>query len=239
MKRVLLSTTVLAVAIAAGSAQAADLGIREAAPPVKAPPYVAPLYTWTGFYLGGNIGYGWVDGSGTYTTTGWGNGVSSGPFSGHGDGILGGGQIGYNYQMGAFVVGLETDFQGTGGTGHINGSAPGNALVAKSSIPWFGTIRGRLGYAVNNWLFYVTGGGAYADNELKGTVNGVNFGDVDKVGWSWTLGGGIEAFVAPRWSVKAEYLYIDTPDSVPLPARTTASGHANTNIVRVGLNYHF
>lgn len=233
MKRILRSTAAVAAVMGTiGVADAADIA-RSAPPPVKAPAYVPPVYLWSGFYIGGNIGWGWTDGSGTFTTGG-----RSGPVSGDGDGFLGGGQIGYNWQTGAFVFGVETDFQGSAGSGHFTANVPGNLITGTAKTEWFGTIRGRLGYAVNNWLFYVTGGGAYAQNKVTATsaVNGPF--NASAVGWSYTVGAGVEAFVAPQWSVKGEYLYIGTPDKVPT-VNAVVRGDTNTHIARVGVNYHF
>jgi outer membrane immunogenic protein len=234
MKRILLSTAAMAAAmLVVGSAHAADIA-GPAQMPVKAPAYVPPIYLWSGFYLGANLGYGWSDGSGTITVGG-----RTGHLSGNADGVLGGGQIGYNWQTGAFVFGVETDFQGSGADGHFSASVPRNPINGTTSTPWFGTIRGRLGYAVNNWLFYVTGGGAYAQNEVSGTAARTGHFSSSGVDWSWTAGAGIEAFVAPKWSVKAEYLYIGTPDNVPHVSNAIVRGDTNTNIVRAGVNYHF
>jgi len=238
MKKLAVSAAALVAAIGlAGTANAADLARRAPAPPVKAPYYVAPVFTWTGFYAGVNLGYGWADGSGTLTAPG-----GSGPVTGSGNGVLGGGQIGYNWQTGPLVLGLETDFQGTGANGTVNATVPGTVYAGTTHTPWFGTIRGRVGYAVDRWLFYVTGGGAYARNELTGTATtgGVTtpFSTAAN-GWGYTVGGGIEAKLAQNWSVKGEYLYIGGMDSVPVPPGTTVSGNTDTHIIRVGVNYHF
>jgi len=174
-----LSALALGAVAFAGAAHAADLPYRKAPPPA---PYVAPapIYTWTGFYAGLNIGGGWFD-------HGFNNGFGVGGGSYHGNGfVAGGGQIGYNYQFSPlFVAGLETDFQGTSSREH-----------------WFGTVRGRLGITPfsPNILIYGTGGFAY------GEVN--NFGFVNtKTGW--TAGGGVEWAFLPNWSAKVEYLYTD------------------------------
>lgn len=125
MKRIPTLAAVLAAAsVLAGAANAADLPPR-AAPPMKAPVYAAPPFSWTGFYLGGNFGYGWGEGSGTMTFGG-----ATGPIRGSGDGVLGGVQAGYNWQMGAMVVGIETDFQGSSATGDFSGTLlPGPVAV--------------------------------------------------------------------------------------------------------------
>jgi len=231
MKRIV--TAGLGLMALAGSiemASAADLARRYE--PVPAPMVVpAPIFTWTGFYVGANLGYGWSDIKGTLSRVG--------RVTGSGDGIVGGGQIGYNWQAGSFVFGLETDIQGSSGSGDVRGRQGGNVLNATGETPWFGTVRGRVGYAVNQWLFYVTGGGAYGENRLKGTLNGVSFSR-SKDFFTWTVGGGIEAALSQNWSVKAEYLYIGTPDSIAVPPGTRATGgDINSNVVRVGVNYRF
>jgi outer membrane immunogenic protein len=212
---------------------------------VKAPAYVAPIFTWTGFYIGGNLGWGWTDGRGTIRNTGFFPGPigASGPVNGSGDGFLGGVQMGYNWQTGPWVLGIETDFQGSGGDGRFSGrvaGGAGNAFTATARNDWFGTVRGRAGYAVDRWLFYVTGGGAYLHNKVSGnTGTGVPF-SAQATGWAWTVGGGVEAALwSPNWSAKFEYLYIATPDKVPTPGGTRISGNTDTHVLRVGLNYRF
>jgi outer membrane immunogenic protein len=143
--------------------------------------------------------------------------------------------------MGALVVGVETDFQGTAIEGTVRGRlAPGAvAVTGTSETPWFGTIRGRLGYAADRWLFYVTGGGAYSRNEVAGRIGGTPF-SASATGWSWTVGGGIETALAHNWSVKGEYLFIDTPDKLPVPAGANFTGSsAESHVIRLGVNYRF
>jgi len=206
--------------------------------PVKAPPLqtFVPLFNWTGFYLGGNIGYGWSDGDGTITA-----GVVSGPYSGSGNGVLGGVQAGFNWQMGNWVWGIEADFQASGVKGSVSGVAGAAVFNGEQKVPWFGTIRGRLGYAFDRTLIYVTGGGVYGRSELNGTSN-VIVGpySVSQDFWTWTVGGGVEqALWASRWSAKLEYLYISTPDNLAIPPNTAVTGDINNHIVRVGMNYRF
>ena len=216
-------------------ASASDLPARM---PRKAPPahvYAPVPFTWSGFYVGANAGWGWTHGDGTVTVTG----VPM-PVSGSGNGFLGGLQAGYNWQMGALVVGLETDFQGTTGSGDINSSAGGITGTATAKNPWFGTVRGRLGYAQDRWLFYVTGGGLYGKSTLDGTLSTTGPYSSSATYWTWTAGAGIETMLSDRWSAKLEYLYAGTPSNMPTPPGTTnVSGSAHSDIVRVGLNYHF
>ena len=215
-------------------ASAADLPARY---PTKAPAptYYAPAFSWTGFYIGGNIGWGWTSGDGTIAFGG-----PAGPFSGDGDGFLGGIQAGYNWQSGAFVGGIELDFQGSGGDGDISGTAGGTTMTGSLKTPWFGTIRGRLGYAMDRWLLYVTGGAVYGKAELDGTLSTTGAFSSSVNYWTWTLGAGVEAALWDRWSTKLEYLYISTPDEFPAPPGTTSlDGDSDTHVVRLGLNYRF
>jgi len=229
MKRFLASVVAIAAATAiAGAANAAD--IRRPLPPAyKAPAYVTPAFSWTGFYIGANVGYGWADGSGTLFPGAF-------PIRGSGDGFFGGGQLGYNWQAGNLVFGVETDFQLSAGDGHTR--FVGGPTFGYNENDWFGTIRGRLGYAVDRWLFYVTGGGAYTHNKLS-PVAPFAFASTSNTGWTWTAGGGIEAALWQNWSVKGEYLYIATPDTVPTPPGTRVTGDIDTHLFRIGLNYHF
>jgi outer membrane immunogenic protein len=224
---------VSAFILAPSLASAADLGTRM---PTKAP-LMPVAFSWTGFYVGGNIGWGWSSGDGTFD----GLGPVGVPVSGDGNGFLGGGQVGYNWQTGPVVFGIETDFQGSSGSGDLNGAAGGVSITGGTlKTPWFGTIRGRLGYAWDRWMVYVTGGGAYGHLDYSGTLSTTGAFSSSTDYWTWTAGGGIEASLWDHWSAKLEYLYVATPDRFPVPPGTTnVDGTTNTNIVRVGLNYHF
>jgi outer membrane immunogenic protein len=214
---------------------ASDLPARMPRKAPAAPVYVPPSFSWAGFYVGANAGWGWSDGDGTVTMGG-----VSGPISGSGDGFLGGVQAGYNWQMGNFVAGLETDFQGSSGSGDVNSIAGAVTTTGTVKTPWFGTIRGRIGYAPDRWLFYVTGGGVYGKATLDGSVSTTGPFSSSSTYWTWTAGGGIETMLWDKWSAKLEYLYVGTPDNAPIaPGMTVLSGRTHTDIVRVGLNYHF
>ncbi len=260
-----------ALALATFSAQAADMY----APGVSAKD--GPMYVpnWGGFYIGANGGYGWgadstlntfayLDSADTPGFGTWGYGASS--LSAEGG--FGGGQIGYNVQRDHFVFGIEADIEGASITGSTSSEAVSDIGVtvvtdaqAKSTLDWFGTLRGRLGYSFGGYLVYATGGLAFGGAKdtlswsvasLNGTgVNGSTSSDSTLTGY--VLGGGFETALTPSWSVKAEYQYIDL-------GSTTLSGASNIpwitgcdtcadqggasikinhvyDTVRVGLNY--
>jgi outer membrane immunogenic protein len=253
MKRILIG--MVAVASLTTSAFAADLA---PAPYTKAPVYVDPGYSWTGFYLGGNIGYSWGTSRDTSTVTNTTTGVVlfAGADKSNLNGFVGGGQIGYNWQMQSWVWSLEADIQGTGEQGSrafIYVPAGFNIAVLtpvpvnlSQKIDWFGTFRGRAGVLVSpKVLLYVTGGLAYGQvnsNETIGALAGLS-SNVTNVGW--TIGAGIEGVVGGNWTAKLEYLYVDlgtvSGSFVPLggPITSAYSSHVTDNILRVGLNYKF
>lgn len=237
MKRFAVGFFALAavVAVAAGSASAADLTL----PPfVKAPimtPPPPPPFTWTGFYIGGNAGYAWGNSTASnpllppLTNTG------SFPISG----ALAGGQIGFNWQYEALVLGVESDIDWSGVKGSTsNGLCTG--VVCTTSDSWLGTARGRLGIAADHWLFYGTGGVAYGDIRFTDLPAPLAVsGTATKIGW--TAGGGIEYAFDRNWSIKAEYLYVslDSAGFACTPGCGTSSISFNENIVRGGLNFRF
>jgi len=210
MKKIMFP--ILSLIASLGTAQAADVVSRKAAPP----PPPAPL--WTGAYVGANLGGGWArQGTG---------------------GISGGAQIGYNRQITPlFVAGLEADFQATSLSASNRRPFDPAALVSGVSptfppggpggrnLPWFGTLRGRIGVLplTPSLLIYGTGGFAYA-----GGHGGVTTG--------WTAGGGVEWAFARNWSAKAEYLFADLS-----PGGSGPFGDRRTNfqLVRAGVNYRF
>jgi len=205
---------VLSLAMAAPS-QAADLSrpIYKAQPA----PYYVPGFIWTGFYAGINGGYGWSD-----------------SFADDAKGAVYGGQLGYNWQTGNFVFGVEGDFQGTS----IKASETIGVATAEGKIKAFATVRGRLGYAVDRLLIYGTGGWAYTNTELSLTVGGASISD-SSWGSGYALGGGLEWAIWDRWSVKGEYLYIHSGDTTLTLAGVTATGDFKYNVIRAGLNYRF
>ena len=190
------------------SAQAADMNYGSRAPYTVNQPLNA--YSWAGPYLGGNLGYAWGS-------------VENNPTKP--SGFAGGVQAGYNWQQGGpWVFGVEGDIQVSG--------AEQTFAPWKFSNPWFGTLRGRVGYALNNVMFYGTGGLAFG--ELKAESFGMTETHTNA---GWTVGAGAEVGFAPNWSAKVEYLFVDlSRDNFVL---TGASNSLNFSTIRVGVNYHF
>ena len=224
MKRVLLSGVAL-VALA-GTAVAADIP-RKVAQPARAPvAYVAPVYNWTGPYIGINGGWGSGDAE-LEGTPGTGSfGVSGGLF---------GGTIGYNWQAGQTVFGLEADLGWSG----IDGSAACGARTCGVENSWLGTVRGRLGYAIDRFMPYLTGG--LAVGEVKATATGLAGASNTQTGW--TVGGGVEFAFGTPWTAKLEYLFVDLGDFTCGASCGVTAGTGDvsfqTHIVRAGLNYRF
>jgi outer membrane immunogenic protein len=220
MKTYLLAG-VAAIAMTVGGSvavRAADLPAPEV-PMIAAAP-IAAAYDWTGFYIGANVGYGW----GKLDR----NGGGAGRLNGDIDGIVGGAQVGGNWQWDKFVAGLETDIQGTGFDSERRGN---RSFDPKGGI--FGTVRGRVGFAFDRFLVYGTGGFAYSDVNIKRNN--------DDWKWGWTAGGGVEAAVTDNISVKVEYLYADLGDDNFRNRRTgdRFKYDYTQNLVRVGVNYKF
>lgn len=206
MKKTIFAAALAAAVAVSGTAAAADL-------PRSPAPYYAPaqsgLYNWGGAYAGLNLGYEW----GKVTNS-----------AVEPSGVAGGGQIGYNWQSGQFVFGVETDVQLSG--------ADDTFAPFKFSNPWFGTLRGRAGAAFNNVLLYGTLGLAYGS--LKGEIPGL---DETRTEVGWAGGIGAEYGFNPNWSARVEYLYMD------LASRgfsiTGADNGLHANMLRLGINYHF
>jgi outer membrane immunogenic protein len=234
---------------------------------VKAPPQPpAPVYSWTGFYIGGNVGYGWGHANNSD------NLIAPCPIclvaplpdfatlmangSNHVDGAIGGGQIGYNWQVQNYLVGLEADIQASGqrGTNSVNSAfflpitfffgaqtPSATSLTNTTRLDWFGTVRGRVGFVADRWLVYGTGGLAYGELNVNSAVNPATIsllpgfqnvpfnigGSQTKVGW--TLGFGVENALTTNWSWKAEYLYMDL-GSVTVTGAVPAQGCLGNNL---------
>jgi outer membrane immunogenic protein len=215
MKQFLLASVGL-VAIGTVAASAADIPRRAAPPP---PVVVAPVFTWTGAYVGINGGYGW--GTSTFSAP-----FATGSFDVSGG--LVGGTLGYNYQVGQGVFGLEGDIDWSG----IQGSTFCGGTTCETRNNWLSTVRGRLGYSFDRFMPYITGGLAVGDIETS--IAGVGSGNDTKAGW--TVGGGVEAVLDGPWTAKVEYLYVD------LGRGGTVLGtdaEFKSHIVRGGVNYRF
>jgi outer membrane immunogenic protein len=207
-------------------ASSADLSL---APAATAAPAV---YNWNGLYLGVNAGYG----SGADTTTASGGGASA-LASANVPGFIGGAQIGVNYQTGVVVWGFEADFDAS----TQNQSLTSGVLSGTSQMPWFGTLRGRLGVAFDRLLIYGTAGGAAGELRSNFTIPAGGSSTTVTYG-TWTAGGGLEYGLTDNLSARVEYLYLDTGNvntgSIGPPA-TAITSRVQNNLVRAGLNYRF
>lgn len=222
MKRLVLALA--GVAALTGSAAAADLARPAPEPYYKAPVY-APVYNWSGFYIGVNGGGAW--GNSNWTTLG---GVNT-------SGGLAGGTVGYNYQMNQVVLGVEGDIDWADISGSGTSATGACALGCTTKDSWLSTVRGRVGYAADRFLPYVTGGLALGD--IKASVPGFAGSDTTNAGW--TIGGGIEFAIAGHWTAKAEYLYVDLGKVTCGIACGAATQNVsfNANLFRGGINYRF
>jgi outer membrane immunogenic protein len=260
-RAILVIRRIVLASVAAAScnfANAADMYVPSSpATGYKDAPFITP---WTGFYVGVNGGYGGSTKDKVFDlaedpVTGAILAQTSTAFTS--DGWFGGGQIGYNWQFGGgfkdpsnWVFGIESDIQGAGIRGSATASlaAPTISATGSSSLDWFGTLRGRLGYAWGPTLVYATGGFAYGgvqDKISKVDVGGFGSLSESKIATGYVVGGGIESMFSRAWSVKVEYQYINLGrDSlsvdVALPIKYVGELDANHSYstVRLGLNYH-
>ena len=238
LRRLLASAaaSLLASPVLICMAHAADIGSHPLPPPRA--PVLVPFFTWNGFYAGINAGYGFGTSKWTNTVTG----VSTGNFDV--EGALAGGTAGYNLQLGGYVLGIEGDIGwnfaiGSTTSGSNQGSAvPGCGTTCETASDWLGTLRGRLGYALDRFLPYVTGGASFGN--IEGTA--ASGGSFSKTAIGWTAGGGLEYAFLNNWSAKVEYLYVDLGTATCGAACSGGSPFDvtyTTQIVRGGLNYKF
>jgi outer membrane immunogenic protein len=224
IRKFTLATALLLTASA--SAFAADLPSRRP-PPVYAP---VPIFTWTGFYVGADVGYAW--GYNNYNVAGV-------PGFNKPNGLTGGLHVGYNYQINQFVVGLEGDVQGS----NFNNSSTLGALNVSTRLPVEGSIRGRVGYAWDRVLFFATGGAVFGDIENTYNIAGIYdpAGTYKKTRVGYTVGGGIEYALSNNWSVRGEYRYADFGRSTDLTfgGVLPISSHVVEHKVTVGFSYKF
>lgn len=217
-----------------GGAFAADLP-NVKGPPVFAPP--PPVFSWTGVYIGGQVGYQW--GTSDPTFVGPGN-VFIGTPPGYNDaGVVGGGHAGFNYQVSQFVFGIEGDIEGTSYSG--SGLAVAGAFYDNSRADIEGSVRGRIGWAWDRVLFYGTGGVAFASISNSAGVVGFPATFSSTTGQvGWTAGGGVEYAIDPNWSVRVEYRYTDFGSyDFPLVAGFALREHETDNRVEAGFSYKF
>jgi outer membrane immunogenic protein len=247
MRKLLLGAVAGAGLIA--PAMAADM-------PVKAPPQVAAaVYSWTGFYIGAHAGYGWNDNASTILDGGVtfpaGFVIATEPKGG-----LFGGQVGFNLQSGPVVYGVEVDGAVATLTDTTRSQSPliaGRYNDSRRDIDWLVTAAGRLGYAVNNWLWFAKGGYAWAKHtaysETFSPAGAVLVTNVaDDVRGGWLVGGGVEWGLAANWSLKVEYNYIDFGSKNISSTQTVVGGavtavprdvDSHMQIVKAGLNFRW
>ncbi len=222
-------------------------------PVYKAPP-MEPTYNWTGFYLGGHLGWGAVDQDTTLLVSS--AGVPILPpgtvINGDASSFIGGSQIGYNWQTNKWVFGVEGDFSWAGANSSVTtaGTLVANSFrIQNMNSHWYTALTGRIGYAWDNWLLYGKGGAAWmnASNSASVNVAGVvtTFPEVTDTRGGWTLGVGIEQAIWNSWSWKLEYDYmafgtrrysfLDTTGTIT----NMVDINTNVNAVKVGLNYRW
>lgn len=262
MRPLSITGAIIASMLAVGSAFGADLPVKAVIP--------APVFNWTGGYVGINLGYSWGRESATGAVTGTSiTGTTVTTLTpvplyggGHLDGFIGGGQVGYNWQFGNWLVGLEGDLQGTGerktyDVCTIVGCPVGSTVVrADYRLVWFGTDRARVGFVPSErLLLYGTGGlayGGFRGEQFMPLFVDPLFGTWSRVKAGWTAGAGVEAALGYNWSFKFEYLYFDygniggpTATAQTVAGRTTNNliysftSRFTDNVVRVGFNYRF
>lgn len=242
MKRILWAGAI--ALIAGGQAFAADLPPPPPAPraPATYVPLAAPVYNWSGIYVGVNGGY-------AFGNSNWTSSLPGGPSTGNfnTNGWLAGGTVGANYQFwGGAVLGVEADWDWA----NINGtstaiaacSPAGGGAGCETKMDWLSTVRGRAGWAFDRVLLYGTGGAAFApvQSGLNGGPGG--FSSTTQVGW--TAGAGLEFAFAPNWTAKAEYLFADLGNTTCTTACFGGAGASTTvktteNIIRAGVNFKF
>jgi outer membrane immunogenic protein len=239
MKTAFLTSASIAAVLLATGAQAADLGRR---PVYKAAPPPVSVWSWTGVYVGANVGA--VRGRSTIDNGPPGiNGLwLPGPSSNNGTGFIGGLQAGYNWQISQAVIGIEGDISWSSLSRSTTVLTTGPDIYS-SRLTWLGTIRGRLGWAFDRVLVYGTGGVAFANLSNQYTsLGGILFtATPESSRTGWTAGGGIEYAWTDHWTVKAEYLHVDLSSKNAL---STAGSYAfvfkdRLDIGRVGINYKF
>lgn len=223
----------LSLALGHQMAAAADLPARPAPSPIYAP---TPIYNWTGFYVGGNLGGAW----GNVKLTDLSTGASISPNS---SGFTGGGQIGFDYQMGQWVIGIRNLIDWTNVDKSVTYAGPTFSGTINGKTNWYDALTVRGGYLVQpNLLLYAQGGAAWTRWDVTFNTNGGQVGQVSGSKTGWTVGGGAEWMFMPQWSAFIEYNYMDfgkKTDTVCAPACGPFETKSNIQNVLVGLNYKF
>lgn len=239
MKNSLGAMAFAAVTLSAVAASAADLPVRAPAP---APVFVNAPFSWNGLYVGLHAGYDWSRGDVVGIRQG-------GAFRGdigsvNGKGFAGGAQVGYNLQYGSLVYGIEGDFSFAGNRARTAGVLPVAGLsTASARREWFGSVRGRLGFAADRALFYVTGGVGFTNVKYNLTTGaGANFGSSNSTRAGYVAGAGVEYAFTNNLTARLEGLYYDVRrrtvrTNVGLLATTQAT--QSHGLVRLGVNYKF
>jgi len=251
MKRLLTSLASAAILLSPFAAHSADLAVKAAPPPMP-----IPVFSWTGFYVGGNIGGAWAHNN-------WTDSVFGTSFNNGNNGrFIGGGQIGGNYQIGSFVIGGEWDFDWAGNNNNngVTVVLPGATLaVNNGNNRWVTTVAARFGWAIDHWLLYGKVGGGWVGNN-NFTVTNLTTGasltcgsfGISSCGGNtggWLVGAGFEYAFTNNWTVKLEYDYLGLgnrtiviPAGAPAPfvaGDTFTSNNRNVQMVKVGVNYLF
>jgi len=248
MRKLFHTTAALSALLTTSMAtNAADVRARPA--PYAPPPliYVPPPFSWTGFYLGGNIGGGWTsrDVSDTFLGANFNNGKNN-------DVFIAGGQLGYNWQVSNFVVGIEADFDGAANkdnTGTVFIPALGTIQVS-SHNRWITTLAARFGVASGPWLLYgKVGGGWVGADDFTATnlMSGASITVHNNINSGWLVGTGMEWAFAPNWSAKVEYNYLGLDSrtftfpagSLFLVGDSFIERNRDIQMVKVGINYLF
>ena len=258
MKKFWLASLGLVALGMAAPASAADLGAQPYEPYVKAPPPPISIFSWTGFYVGANIGGAWSnnDWRDTLFLTDFNRNNNNGSF-------IGGGQIGGNYQIGQFVIGGEWDFDGVASNNNNNGvgivTPAGLIAITNITSRCITTVAARFGWAVDHWLVYGKAGGGWVGNNNNFTVTNLTtgvsltcctFANLTNCGnntGGWLLGAGVEYAFTNNWTVKFEYDYLGlgnrtffVPAGAPFFAGDTFTpNNRNVQMVKVGVNYLF
>jgi outer membrane immunogenic protein len=257
MYRKILLASVGAVALSGSAALAADLPSRAPPPPVYLPP--APIFTWTGIYIGGQVGYAWADTHeqvrGFAGFTGVGPIFFDDALGGSPNGVIGGAHVGYNYQIpgwswfssSGIVIGLEGSVDGTSMSRTV--IAPDIGLTARTRAEVQGSIRGRVGFAWDRVLIYGTGGVAFGGFRTDFSIPLFGSNDFSTTRVGWTAGGGIEYALTNYWSIRAEYRYTDfgrvtdalfSSELAAVPGTSaTERRHFTQNQVQAGVSYKF